>query len=217
MNGIAHRYLSWGNLCRIGTLSFPALVSWVGSIPLTWTAFRTSWRSCWRTPGSPTCAPRSPTSGRSASSAESTAECLDSWAAELGRGNAVAVTADAFFLPWLPYCGNEHMEHGFVVEGVEGGREPVLHVVDPYENRTRRGHARPTTTKVVLGDLGHALDRGAWAVLEPCGRRNRWTPNAKSGRTAKPGHARRHQLISAFSAQEARGSLFFAVHRGVIP
>jgi hypothetical protein len=148
---------------------------------------------------------------------ESTAECLDSWAAELGRGNAVAVTADAFFLPWLPYCGNEHMEHGFVVEGVEGGREPVLHVVDPYENRTRRGHARPTTTKVVLGDLGHALDRGAWAVLEPCGRRNRWTPNAKSGRTAKPGHARRHQLISAFSAQEARGSLFFAVHRGVIP
>ncbi|WP_410606785.1 hypothetical protein [Amycolatopsis sp. lyj-109] len=100
---------------------------------------------------------------------ESVPECLDSWAAEINRGNAVAVTADAFFLPWLPYFGNEHMEHGFVVEGVEGGREPLLHVVDPYENRTRWGHARPTTTKVVLGDLGHALDRGAWAVLEPCG------------------------------------------------
>ncbi|SFW81396.1 hypothetical protein SAMN04489730_5170 [Amycolatopsis australiensis] len=97
------------------------------------------------------------------------AECVESWRHEIGCGNAVAVTADAYFLPWLPYFGKEHMEHGFVVEGVEGGREALLHVVDPYENRTRWGQASPTTTKITLGDLGHALDRGAWGVLEPCG------------------------------------------------
>jgi len=99
----------------------------------------------------------------------SVAEAIGEWREELRSGRAVAVTGDAFRMPWLPYHEKEHMTHGFVVEGVEDGREPRIHVVDPYENVTRWGRAEPLATKISLGDLGPALDQGSWATLRSSG------------------------------------------------
>lgn len=99
----------------------------------------------------------------------SVTEVIEEWREELRAGRAVAVTGDAFRMPWLPYHENEHMTHGFVVEGVDEGREPQIHVVDPYENVTKWGRAEPLATKIALGDLGHALDQGSWAALRPSG------------------------------------------------
>ncbi|MEV7552180.1 hypothetical protein AB0N89_21425 [Amycolatopsis sp. NPDC089917] len=99
------------------------------------------------------------------------AEAIEEWRDELRDGRAVAVTGDAFRMPWLPYYENEHMTHGFVVEGVGDGREPQIHVVDPYENVTHWGRAEPLATKIALGDLGHALDQGSWATLRSSGTR----------------------------------------------
>ncbi|GHH39989.1 BtrH N-terminal domain-containing protein [Lentzea cavernae] len=93
-----------------------------------------------------------------------------SWHAELREGRAVLVVGDAFHMPWLPYHRNEHMAHGFVVEGIDPqSREPVLHVVDPYHNATAYGRATPVTVKVGLADIAPALGEGSWAVLDRIG------------------------------------------------
>ncbi|SES16988.1 hypothetical protein SAMN04488000_11742 [Lentzea albida] len=94
------------------------------------------------------------------------------WHAELHAGRAVVVVGDAFHMPWLPYHRNEHMAHGFVVEGIDplgGSREPVLHVVDPYDNATAHGRAAPVSVKVGLADVALALGKGSWAVLDRVG------------------------------------------------
>ncbi|MFB0840126.1 hypothetical protein ACETK3_19245 [Arthrobacter sp. E44] len=75
---------------------------------------------------------------------------------------------DAYDLPWVPYFGHEHMQHGFVVVGVEGS---TLRVVDPYDNVTRWGRAVPVTVRVGLHEVERALTAGSWATLEEVGRR----------------------------------------------
>ncbi|MET0135818.1 MAG: BtrH N-terminal domain-containing protein [Kibdelosporangium sp.] len=92
-------------------------------------------------------------------------ETVPRWREALEAGRPIVLVGDAYHLPWLPYHGNEHMWHGFVVEGMEGGREPLLHVVDPYDNATQWGHAKPMTTKISLGDIGPALAGGTWATV----------------------------------------------------
>lgn len=97
------------------------------------------------------------------------------WHATLSAGTPLAVVADAFHLPWLPYHGHEHMEHGFVVEAIEAGDDPVVTVVDPYDNVTQWGPAVPTRTAITLSDLSPALPGGRWGFLQSAG----------------PGHTRR--------------------------
>ncbi|MFJ6694927.1 BtrH N-terminal domain-containing protein [Streptomyces sp. NPDC091272] len=91
------------------------------------------------------------------------------WAEQLEGGRPVLVVGDAYHLPWLPYHGNEHMDHGFVVDGVHGSlqhpRELVLDVIDPYDNATRWGTSRPLSTTISLADLAPALPGGRWGVL----------------------------------------------------
>jgi len=101
------------------------------------------------------------------------AAAVDGWREALRGGRAVVVVGDAYHLPWLPYAGNEHMEHGFVVDGLDsadGIREAVVHVVDPYDNATAYGRATPMTCKVSVGDLATALVAGSWAALVAVGR-----------------------------------------------
>jgi hypothetical protein len=100
------------------------------------------------------------------------AAAVDGWREALCGGRAVVVVGDAYHLPWLPYAGHEHMAHGFVVEGIDsadGIREPVVHVVDPYDNATAYGRAVPQTCKISVGDLATALVAGSWAVLVDVG------------------------------------------------
>ncbi|TML59419.1 MAG: hypothetical protein E6G22_13060, partial [Actinobacteria bacterium] len=44
-------------------------------------------------------------------------EAVAEWREALGRGEPVLVVGDAFDLPWVPYHGRKHLDHGFVVEG----------------------------------------------------------------------------------------------------
>lgn len=108
-------------------------------------AARTGWRPRWRATGAP-------------------AADLSAWAHELRCGRPVIVVGDAYHLPWLPYHGHEHMDHGFVLAGVRNG---VALVVDPYDNVTEWGKATPLATELPAGELGDALADGRWAVLEP--------------------------------------------------
>jgi hypothetical protein len=92
---------------------------------------------------------------------------LPVWRDMLASGVPVVLVGDAFGLPWTPYSGHEHMDHGFVLEGIEHDGETTAHIVDPYENATQWGRALPVCTRVSLRSLASALTGGRWAVLEP--------------------------------------------------
>jgi len=89
-------------------------------------------------------------------------EAVAEWREALGRGEPVLVVGDAFDLPWVPYHTRKHLDHGFVVEGVEDG---VAHVVDAYDNVTQWGRAEPLATTVPVADLAAALEDGSWTLL----------------------------------------------------
>lgn len=93
-------------------------------------------------------------------------DAVRAWHDQLRRGRPVLVVGDAFHLPWVPYFDHEHMDHGFVVSGIDG---TVLHVVDPYDNVTEWGKAAPLSTTAVLTEVAPALTGGRWAVLERVG------------------------------------------------
>lgn len=94
------------------------------------------------------------------------------WQRALGAGEPVLLVGDAFCLPWLPYAGHEHMDHGFVLTGLgadDGAEGPasdlIAHIADPYRNVTEWGAAEPLATRLPLGELAPALAGGRWAVL----------------------------------------------------
>ncbi|MEV7425371.1 MULTISPECIES: hypothetical protein [unclassified Streptomyces] len=66
------------------------------------------------------------------------------------------VVADAFHLPWVPYFGQQHMEHSFLLEPGPAGAGVT--VVDGYHNETRWGSARP---------VQRVLDHAAMAAAVP--------------------------------------------------
>ena len=93
-------------------------------------------------------------------------EAVAEWRDALGRGEPVLVVGDAFDLPWVPYHGRKHLDHGFVIEGLEDG---VAHVVDAYDNVTQWGRAAPLATTVPVDDLAAALEDGSWTLLTRVG------------------------------------------------
>ncbi|WP_424186723.1 acyl carrier protein [Actinokineospora sp. G85] len=73
-------------------------------------------------------------------------------AAAAESGSPVYAVADAFELPWVPYCGHKHMEHSFLL--VSGGT-----VVDAYANKTQWGPAIPGTWDFPHGALAGTTTR----------------------------------------------------------
>ncbi|MFD9404418.1 acyl carrier protein [Streptomyces sp. NPDC060011] len=69
------------------------------------------------------------------------------------HGDVLYVVADAFHLPWLPYYGNAHMDHSFLLTAGPQG----LCVTDGYHIETRWGTASPGT---------HLLDPAVLAHLD---------------------------------------------------
>lgn len=94
---------------------------------------------------------------------------VTTWRRELSEGRAVLVEGDAFHLPWVPYFQHEHMGHGFVVAGIDRGGDPLLHIVDPYDNNTQWGRAAPQTTTVKLGEIADGMRSGSWSIVVPSG------------------------------------------------
>ena len=94
------------------------------------------------------------------------------WQRSLGAGEPVLLVGDAFCLPWLPYSGQEHMDHGFVLTGLgaddradRSADDLIAYIADPYDNVTEWGAAKPVTTQLPLTALIPALTGGRWAVL----------------------------------------------------
>ncbi|MFD8194741.1 hypothetical protein [Streptomyces wuyuanensis] len=77
------------------------------------------------------------------------------------------VVADAYHLPWVPYFGQRHMDHSFLLERAEGGGAVV---VDGYHNETPWGCARPVSRPLSRAELAAAVPGPALAVtLAPAG------------------------------------------------
>lgn len=94
-------------------------------------------------------------------------DALPRWHELLAQNRPVILVGDAFYLPWVPYSGHEHMDHGFVLEGLQDGA--VARLVDPYENSTEWGRAVPQTVTVPLAALAPAVTGGRWAALTRTG------------------------------------------------
>jgi amino acid adenylation domain-containing protein len=90
---------------------------------------------------------------------------------ELDRGRPVLAIGDAYAMPWLPYCGHEHMDHSFIVDGVSATGDRLT-IADAYTNKTSWGEATPGRAELPAGDIEAVLDgsdgwRGGWLhVLE---------------------------------------------------
>lgn len=132
--------------------------------------------------------------------ADSGAEVLDAARAAAEAGTPMLVVADAFTVPWNPYAGHEHHEHGFVVDGFEDGR---LRIVDAYTNTTRYGATEPGARWIDAGDLigglrpagdrfelchlvraGAAAERDALAAEAVAANLRAWHEAAAAGRDA---------------------------------
>ncbi|MFJ9413727.1 acyl carrier protein [Streptomyces sp. NPDC101227] len=59
------------------------------------------------------------------------------------------VVADAYTLPWLPYHGQAHMEHSFLLAAAPGG----WHITDAYRSETHWGPAAPGRWVLTAADL----------------------------------------------------------------
>jgi acyl carrier protein len=85
--------------------------------------------------------------------------------AALGPGSPAApayVVADAWHLPWTPYCGRRHMQHSFLASRLPDGR---VRIGDAYHNDTPWGQARPGQWPLTETELAAALRDGATTTI----------------------------------------------------
>lgn len=76
----------------------------------------------------------------------------------LGGHGTVYAVADAYHLPWVPYHGQQHMDHSFLLQlRPDGG----VAVQDAYHNETDHGPARPGAWELSAAELADALPGGA--------------------------------------------------------
>ncbi|MFI9048306.1 acyl carrier protein [Streptomyces sp. NPDC053427] len=81
-------------------------------------------------------------------------------------GGVRYVVADAFALPWLPYHGQAHMEHSFLLAAAPGG----WHITDAYRSETHWGPAAPGRWVLPEADLA-AVEEADIVELAPAGSR----------------------------------------------
>ncbi|MFF0152666.1 acyl carrier protein [Micromonospora sp. NPDC005203] len=88
----------------------------------------------------------------------------------IARREPLYVVADAYHLPWLPYAGQEHLRHSFLVHSHDDG----VRVWDAYRNDTRWGPAVPGHWDLsekdliaALGDTADVISFGTAALPEP--------------------------------------------------
>jgi hypothetical protein len=98
------------------------------------------------------------------------ADCVAHCRRLLPKAGALLLFGDAYFMPWLPYFGEDHLEHSFLVDAVSS--DGHVRVVDAYYNRTEWGDARPVEVWVparampkIVGAL-RTDNRGHFVTLE---------------------------------------------------
>ena len=80
------------------------------------------------------------------------ARSSDVLSAFLENGQPILVFGDAFFVPWLPYFGQDHHEHSFIIDGMSEDKQ-FVHIVDAYENTTAWGKALPVACELPTAAL----------------------------------------------------------------
>lgn len=70
---------------------------------------------------------------------------------------------DAFDMPWLPYFGQAHMPHSFLVQASAGSSALV---VDAYDNQTEWGAASPGAWQISWSDLSFPARLWTWHVTD---------------------------------------------------
>ncbi len=87
---------------------------------------------------------------------------------ELASRGPFLVFGDTYHMPWLPYCGRQHMEHSVIVAGWDDGD---VHIVDAYRIRTEWGEAQPSAATIPAAALLESMEtlisdrRGiAWTI-----------------------------------------------------
>ena len=73
---------------------------------------------------------------------------------------ALYVVADAYWMAWVPYAGQRHMEHSFLL--TKTGQDTM--VIDAYHNNTEWGQAKPGIWRIPSTELDGAAAAGATAV-----------------------------------------------------
>lgn len=93
-------------------------------------------------------------------------EVLQEVETHLTRQAPVLIHADAFSVPWNPYCGNEHFDHAFVIDGIDL-RQHRLRVVDCYTNTTPYGAAGRFSSWSPVAELERVLKplEGEFSVI----------------------------------------------------
>lgn len=73
----------------------------------------------------------------------------------LAEHSPLYVVADTFTMSWLPYAGNQHMQHSFLLVDAD---DPCV-LVDGYHNSTQWGDARPGTWRMPAAQFDAAVPR----------------------------------------------------------
>jgi hypothetical protein len=71
------------------------------------------------------------------------------------------VVGDAYSMPWVPYAGQQHMEHSFLLVAT---RQDTM-VIDAYHNNTEWGDCRPGVWRVPSAALDGTARAGAVVVI----------------------------------------------------
>ncbi len=75
---------------------------------------------------------------------------------ELASRGPFLVFGDTYHMPWLPYCGHQHMEHSVIVAGWD---DDDVRIVDAYRIRTEWGEAQPSATTIPAAALLESMER----------------------------------------------------------
>jgi acyl carrier protein len=81
---------------------------------------------------------------------------------DLARSHApLYIVADAYSMAWVPYAGQRHLDHSFLLLSADS-RQAL--VADAYHNNTPWGAARPGIWQITAADLDAAAGNGATAM-----------------------------------------------------
>ena len=82
---------------------------------------------------------------------------LELCVSHINQKKPLLIIGDTFYMPWLPYFQREHMDHSFIVTGIDE-ISGIIKVVDAYYNHTEWGLAEPVYTNISLADLCRITD-----------------------------------------------------------
>src|ERR1700678_3018290 len=112
------------------------------------------------------------------------------------------VVGDAYTMPWVPYAGQRHLEHSFLlkIDGLDAL------IIDAYHNNTEWGQARPGVWTIPATDLGDVMPGGGIAVVLTAGPPPEVDPHAVLAANAAAMTAAQPDIERYLAAHRAAGA-----------